>query len=292
MSEFVYKGFGKEELERQFDPRTAVPDHQRWAEEREAASRDNRGRLKSWLNVPYGNSPRQVIDIFPSEKPDAPVLVHIHGGYWMRGGKDHNSHFVDLFGRAGVTVALVEYDLCPDVSVTEIVRQVRSAISWVYKNISAYGGDSSRLYLCGVSAGGHLVTMALAHDWAKEGLPRDIIKGGVAVSGVYDLDAVLHIAVNKQIRLNPETARENSPFVHPPLAHAPLVLAVGGGETEGWKQMSRDLNQHCIQRGVQCEYLEVPDANHFMLSSHLADPESILTRAIFKQMGLPAPAKV
>lgn len=80
MSEVVYKGFGKEELERQFDPRTAVPDHQRWAEEREAASRDNRGRLKSWLNVPYGNSPRQVIDIFPSEKPDAPVLVHIHGG--------------------------------------------------------------------------------------------------------------------------------------------------------------------------------------------------------------------
>ena len=232
------------------------------------------------------------MDIVPSEKPYAPVLVYIHGGYWVRGGKDHNCHFVDLFGRAGITVALVEYDLCPDVSVTEIVRQVRSAISWVFKNISAYGGDPSRLYLCGVSAGGHLVTMALAHDWAKEGLPRDIIKGGVAVSGVYDLDAVLHIAVNKQIRLNPETARENSPFVHPPLPHAPLVLAVGGGETEGWKQMSRDLSQHCIQRGVQCEYLEVPGANHFMLSSHLADPESLLTRAIFKQMGMSAPAGV
>jgi arylformamidase len=291
MSEVVYKGFRKEEMEQQFDPRTAVPDHQRWGEDREAASRDNRGRLKSWLNVPYGNSPRQVIDIFPSEKRDAPVLVYIHGGYWVRGGKDHNCHFVDLFGREGVTVALVEYDLCPDVSVTEIVRQVRSAISWVYKNISAYGGDSSRLYICGVSAGGHLVTMALAHDWEKEGLPRDIIKGGVAISGVYDLDAVLHVAVNEQIKLNPETARENSPLVHPPLPHAPLVLAVGGGETEGWKQMSWDLYQRCNEQGVHCEYLEVPEANHFMLSSHLADPESLLTRAIFKQMGMSAPSK-
>lgn len=291
MSEVVYKGFRKEEMEKHFDPRAAVPDHQRWADERESASRDNREKLKSWLNVPYGNSPRQVIDIFPSERPGTPVLVYVHGGYWVRGGKDHNSHFVDLYGRAGITVALVEYDLCPDVSVTEIVRQVRSAISWVYKNISTYGGDPSRLHLCGVSAGGHLVTMALAHEWEREGLPRDIIKGGVAISGVYDLDAVLHIAVNKQIRLNPETARENSPFVHSPLPHAPLVVAVGGSETEGWKQMSRDLYQRCNERGVHCEYVEVPGANHFMLSSHLADPESLLTRAIFKQMGLSAPAK-
>ena len=291
MSEVVYKEFRKEEMEQQFDPRTVVPDHQRWSDEKAAASRENRGRLKSWLNLPYGNSPRQVMDIFPSEKPDAPVLVYIHGGYWVRGGKDQNCHFVDLFGRAGVTVAVLEYDLCPNVTVTEIVRQVRSAISWIYKNISAYGGDPSKIYICGVSAGGHLVAMALAHDWEKEGLPRDIIKGGVAISGVYDLDAVLHVAVNKQIKLNPETARENSPLVHSPLPHAPLVVAVGGGETEGWKQMSRDLYQHCNERGVDCEYLEVAGTHHFMLGSHLADPQSLLTHAIFKQMGLAAPAK-
>jgi arylformamidase len=291
MGAVVYKGFRKEEMEQHFDPRTTVKDHQRWAEERAAASRDNRGRLKSWLNVPYGDSPRQVMDIFPSEKPNAPVLVHIHGGYWVGGGKDHNCHFADLFGRAGVTVALLEYDLCPNVTVTEIVRQVRAAISWVYKNISAYGGDASNLYICGVSAGAHLVAMALAHDWEKQGLPRDIIKGGVAISGVYDLDAVLHVAVNKQVKLNRETARENSPFVHPPLPHAPLVVAVGGNESEGWKQMSQDLYRHCKERGVECEYVEVPNAHHFMLASHLADPESLLTRAIFKQMGLSAPAR-
>ncbi len=291
MSEFAYKGFRREEMERHFDPRTAVPDHERWAQEREAASRNNRERLKSTLNVPYGDSPRQVIDIFPAERPNAPVLVYVHGGYWVRGGKDHNCHFVDLFGKVGVTVALVEYDLCPDVSVTDIVRQVRSAIAWVFKNISAYGGDPAKIYICGVSAGGHLVAMALAHDWEGEGLPRHTIKGCVAISGVYDLDAVLHVGVNSQIRLTPQTARENSPLINPPLPNAPLVIAVGGDEPEGWKQMSRDLYELGSKRGVNCEYLEVPKANHFMLSSLLADPESLITRAIFKQMGLSAPAK-
>lgn len=291
MSEFVYKRYQREEMEKHFDPRVAVPDHQRWADEREAASRNNRERLKSTLDVPYGTSPRQVIDIFPSEKSDAPVLVYVHGGYWVRGGKDHNCHFVDLFGKMGITVALVEYDLCPEVSVTDIVQQVRSAISWIYKNISAYGGDPAKIYICGVSAGGHLVTMALAHDWEIENLPCHIIKGCVAISGVYDLDAVLHVAVNEQIRLNPQTARENSPLIHPPLPNAPLVVAVGGGEPDGWKQMSRDLYELVKKRGVSCEYLEVPKANHFMLSSHLTDSESLITRAIFKQMGVTVPAR-
>ncbi len=231
------------------------------------------------------------MDIFPSEKRGAPVFVHIHGGYWIGGGKNHNCHFVELFGRAGVTVALLEYDLCPDVTVTEIVRQARSAIAWIYKNISAYGGDPSKLYICGVSAGGHLVAMVLAHDWEKVGLPCDMIKGGVAISGVYDLDAVLYLDVNKQVKLNPASARENSPFLHPPLPHAPLIVAVGGDEAKGWKQMSQDLYRLCKERGVDCEYLEVPNAHHFMLASDLADSGSLLTRAIFRQMGLLPPAQ-
>ena len=287
MTAVIYKGFRKEELELHFDPRVAAPDYPRWAEERRVASLKARSTLKSSLNVPYGNSPRQVMDIFPTDKPGAPVLVHIHGGYWRGGGKDDNCHFVELFVQAGVTVVLLEYDLCPKVTVSEIVRQVRSAVVWVYGHISEYGGDPSRLYISGVSAGGHLVAMDLAHDWEKEGLPRRLIKGAVAISGVYDLDAVLHIDVNEEIRLNPETARENSPFLHPPLPYAPLIVAVGGGEPRGWKQMSEDFFRLCRGRGVECEYIEVPDVHHYALSSQLADTASPLTRAILRQMGLP-----
>ena len=290
MSAVVYKGFRKEEIEFHFNPQVAVPDHPRWAEERRKASLRVRGTVKSWLNVPYGNSPRQVMDIFPGDKAGTPVLVYIHGGYWRGGNKDDNCQFAEVFVRRGVTVVVLEHDLCPSVTVTEIVRQARSAVAWVYGHISAYGGDPSRLYLSGSSAGGHLVAMALAHDWEKQGLPRHMIKGAVAISGVYDLDAVLHVSVNEEIRLDAESARENSPFLHPPLPYTPLVVAVGGGEPRGWKQMSEDFFRLCRERGVECEYLEIPDAHHFSLSSHLADPDSPLARAILTQMDL-APVK-
>ncbi|OGQ81161.1 MAG: hypothetical protein A3G40_11105 [Deltaproteobacteria bacterium RIFCSPLOWO2_12_FULL_57_22] len=290
MSAVVYKGFRKEEIEFHFNPQVAVPDHPRWAEGRRKASLRVRGTVKSWLNVPYGNSPRQVMDIFPGDKAGTPVLVYIHGGYWRGGSKDDNCQFAEVFVRRGVTVVVLEHDLCPSVTVTEIVRQARSAVAWVYGHISAYGGDPSRLYLSGSSAGGHLVAMALAHDWEKQGLPRHMIKGAVAISGVYDLDAVLHVSVNEEIRLDAESARENSPFLHPPLPYTPLVVAVGGGEPRGWKQMSEDFFRLCRERGVECEYLEIPDAHHFSLSSHLADPDSPLARAILTQMDL-APVK-
>ncbi len=289
MSATVYKGFRKEEIELHFNPRAVVLDYSRWAEERSKASLRVRKTLKSWLDVPYGNSPRQVMDIFPADKPAAPVLVYIHGGYWRGGDKKDNCHFVEPFVRAGATVVLLEYDLCPSVTVAEIVRQMRSAIAWVYGHISEYGGDPSRLYISGLSAGGHLVAMALAHDWEKEGLPRNLIKGAIAISGVYDLDAVLHININEEVRLNPETARENSPFLHPPLPCAPLIVAVGGGEPRGWRQMSEDFFALCKERGVECEYLEIPDAHHFAMSARLAEPEGPLARAIFKQMGLLPP---
>jgi arylformamidase len=287
MSAIVYKGFRDDEMESQFNPRAAVPEFPRLAEQRSKASLRVRQTLKSFLDVPYGDSPRQTLDIFPADRRDARVLMYFHGGYWRGGSKEDNCHFAPAFVNAGATVVLVEYDLCPNVTVGEIVRQSRSAIAWVYRHVREYGGDPSMLYVAGSSAGGHLVAMALAHDWERERLPRDLIKGAVAISGVYDPDAVLHIDVNEDIRLTPETARENSPLHHPPLSRAPLVIAVGGGETTGWKQMSEDFFKLCRDRGVACEYLEVPDENHFSLSAVLADPESLLTRAILGQMGLP-----
>ena len=291
MGAALYKVFRKEEMECHFNPQVAVPDYPRWAKERSEASLRVRKTLKSSLNVPYGSSPRQVMDIFPAEHPGAPVQVYIHGGYWRGGSKDDNCHIAEAFVKAGATVVLLEHDLCPSVTVTEIVRQVRSAIAWLYGHIADYGGDPSRLYISGSSAGGHLVAMALAHDWEKEGLPRRLIRGAAAISGVYDLDAVLHVSVNEEIRLDPESARENSPFFHPPLPYTPLIVAVGGGEPRGWKQMSEDFFRFCKERGLECDYLEIPDAHHFSLSLLLAKPASPLTRAILGQMGLSPAAK-
>ena len=288
MSELGYKNFRQDELEFQYNPRVSVPEYPELAKVRATQARKVRDSAKSWLNVAYGSSPREMLDIYAADQPGGPVLVYIHGGYWRSGSKEDNCNFVPTFTRRGATAVLVEYDLCPQVTVTDIVRQTRTAIGWTYKNILRYGGDPSKLFVSGHSAGGHLTAMALAHDWENEGLPRDIIKGAVATSGVYDLDVVMRISVQEQVRLTPELAKLNSPFRTPPRVKCPLVVAVGGAEPKGWQQMSEDYFQFCKNNGMNVEYLVEPGANHYTMSEHLLDDSRPLTRAMIQQMRLQA----
>ncbi len=282
----MYKGYRQDELEYQYNPRESVPEFPLLAKQRSAASRQARQTLKSFLNVPYGAAPREVLDVYAADRPAGPVLVYIHGGYWRSGSKDDNCNFVPAYSQRGTTVVVVEYDLCPQVTVSDIVHQTRASIVWTYRNILRYGGNPAKLYISGHSAGGHLTAMALAHDWQTEGLPGDCIKGATAMSGVHDLDMVMHINANDEIRMTPELAKANSPFLHPPRSRGPLLVAVGSAEPEGWKQMSKDYFDYCKQHGVDCEYLEVAGANHYTMSDNLGNPQSPLTQAIFRQMGL------
>jgi arylformamidase len=286
MSENAYRGFGQEELEYQYNPRQSVPEYPQLAKRRAEQARKVRESAKSWLGVPYGSSAREKLDIYPADQPGGPVLIYIHGGYWRSGSKEDNCNFVPVFTNRGALVVLLEYDLCPMVTVSDIVRQTRSAVGWVYSNVLRYSGNPSKIYISGHSAGGHLTAMALAHDWEKEGLPRNFIKGAVVTSGVYDLDVVMRISVQQEVKLTPELAQENSPFHHPPLPICPVIVAVGDAEPKGWQQMSEDFFELCKERGLACEYLIVPGANHYTMSEHLADAESPLTRAMLRQMGL------
>ena len=283
MSE-LYKGFRPDEMEYQYNPRESVPEYPELAKVRAAQAKKVRETAKSWLNVAYGTSPREMLDIYAADKPGGPVLVYIHGGYWRSGSKEDNCNFVPTFTKRGATVVLVEYDLCPQVTVTDIVRQTRSAIAWVGKNIMRYSGDPSRIYVSGHSAGGHLTAMALAHDWTKEGLAQDCIKGAVATSGVFDLDMVMKISVQEQVKLTPEAVKLNSPFLNPPKVKCPLVVAVGSAEPKGWQQMSEDYFNFCKQQGMSAEYLVVPGANHYTMSEKLLDENNPLTQAMIKQL--------
>ncbi len=287
MSESFYRTLNKDELEFHFEPRTAVPEHPRFRAERGKVSARVRGSLKSFFDVPYGTSPRESLDIFPAEAPGSPVLVYIHGGYWRGGSKEDNSFLAETFVQAGATVVVLGYDLCPRVTVTDIVRQTRAAVAWIYRHISDYGGDPSRLFLSGSSAGGHLVAMALAYDWQKmERLPADLIKGSIAITGVYDLEPVLHVSANQEIKLNPGSARENSPLLNLPMIRSPILIVVGQDEPAGWKKMSQDYYAVCKKSGLDCEYMEVAGTHHFSVSWQLSDPASQLCRAIFRLMGL------
>ena len=285
MADTVYKDFRREEMEYQFNPRFTVTEYARLQEERERASEATRAKLKHHRDVRYGDSPRMTLDIFPAEQPGAPVQIYIHGGYWRGGSKDAYSVIAEPFVEAGATLVLLEYDLCPQVTVPDIMRETREGIAWVYRHIAEYGGDPERLYLSGSSAGGHLTARALSHRWEEDGLPEDIIKAAVAITGVYDPDPVFYVSSNEDIRLTPDIAREISAMLHPPLDRTPFVVAVGGAETRGWIGMSRDFFALCQDRGLECSFLEVPGTHHFSVSGQLGERGSLMSRTVLGQMG-------
>jgi arylformamidase len=286
MNGTAYKGFRQDEMEHQYNPRVSVPEYPELAKVRAAQARKVRESAKSWLNAAYGNAPRERLDIYAADRPGGPVLIYIHGGYWRSGNKEDNCNFVPTFTKRGATVVLIEYDLCPSVTVTDIVRQTRAAIAWTYKNIARYGGDPTKLFVAGHSAGGHLTAMALAHDWAKDGLPNDLIKGASATSGVYNLDVVMKISVQEDVRMTPEIAAANSPMRHPLRVKCPLLIAVGGAEPKGWQQMSEDYFQFCKSNGANATYLVEPDANHYTMTERLLDDGRPVTQAILNQLSI------
>jgi arylformamidase len=282
-----YRTLPKDRLEYEYSPRLSVPDHAKFVEMEAARSERTRQRLKAHRNIAYGKSPREILDIFLGPQSDAPVQIFIHGGYWRAASKDDNSYLAETFFSAGAAMVFLEYDLCPHVTLSEIVRQARAGIAWVYSHIADYGGNPKQIYLSGRSAGAHLVAMALAHDWEKqERLPRDLIKGALCISGIYDLEPVLHLTLNNEVRLTPQSARDNSPMLHPPASICPIVVAVGAKETESWIRMSADYAAMCRKQGLPCELLVVPDAHHFSICERLTDPQNPLTRAVLTQMSL------
>jgi arylformamidase len=183
------------DAERQFNPQ-ANPEVDPKAEfalrsELSAAARE---RLQGELNVGYGPGPRQLLDIFPARKDGASIHVHIHGGYFRMGDKDSQSLFAEPFVAASSFCVFPKYDLCPQVSLDQLVVEVMDAIEWTHRN-SARIGDPRRIYRSGSSAGAHLCAMAVAHDWTMRGLPPDFVTGATLLTGVYDLEPLLHISV-------------------------------------------------------------------------------------------------
>ena len=280
-----YGNLSDEELEAHLNPRVAVPDFQAHIDDYVARSAASRARLSAEIDVPYGRGALETLDIFPSAKPDAPVQVFIHGGYWRALDKADHSFAAEALVEAGATVVMPNYDLCPSVDLDRIVEQVRAAVAWTYRHASGFGGDPDRLFISGHSAGAHLAIMALSAD-RDQGLPPTAIKGVTAISGLYDLKPVLRISVNEDVRLTAEMAERNSPTLHPPARGLPMMIAVGADEPAGWIKQSTDFRDAYNRVCGPCDYLEVAGRSHFSILHDVADRDSALCQAMLRQMSL------
>jgi arylformamidase len=179
------------------------------------------------------------------------------------------------------------YSLCPGVHLDVIVRQCRAFVAWAWRNAAAHNADPNRLFISGHSAGGHLVGMMLATDWARDyGLPADTIKGATAVSGIYDIRPLTRAFTREWLHLNPLQAERNAPLLNPPTHKAPVILAVGGAEPEGFSAQTRAYKAMLEAKGVPVTQVELPGLDHFAAWNEIMNPAAPLTRAVLKQMGL------
>jgi arylformamidase len=248
-----------------------------------------RQELCCQLDVSYGPTRAEHLDIFPAEQPNAPILIFLHGGYWC--SLSSKEYSLVAYGpvSAGVTTLVVNYALCPHVTIDEIVRQCRAAIAWTYHNAASFSSDPDCIYVAGHSAGGHLTAMALLTAWkADYGLPPDIIKGGCAISGLYDLAPLPYTFVQPSLQLTWDQILRNSPILHLPTAAAPLLVSYGGQEPNEFRRQSDDFLAAWLEKGLDGTFLPQPDKNHFNAIDGFTDATSPLCRAVLRHMQLPA----
>lgn len=283
----LYREFADQEaLDAQYNPTATAPDAgeaiERWITESEQARAD----LDCHLGVAFGATLDEYVDIFPTAESGAPVHLFIHGGYWRRFSAREFSGLARALVGAGVTVVISNYSLCPKVTIDEITRQSRAAIAWIHRNIADYGGDPGNLTISGHSAGGHLVGMALATDWAGEyGLPPDLISGALSVSGIFDLAPLPYCYVQPAVQLTWDQVRRNSPIHLIPERGPPLVVAVGGAESAEFHRQSRDYLAAWQGAGLRGSWLDLPGLNHFNAIDGFTDLDSPLGRALLGVIG-------
>ena len=273
-----------EEVERHFNPRVAAPDAAQHLEHFISESAAARSRQDMRRNVSYGPHPREVYDIFPGPV-GSPMHVFIHGGYWRALSKDEHSFVAEPFAGAGATVVLINYPLCPEVTLDGLVDSVMRGIAHAAQHAADYGASTDGIHLSGHSAGAHLCAVAVAHDWTTHGLPADLIRSATLLSGIFDPRAAMRTTINAEIGLTAEVAARNNTLTDSfsPRSGIDLLVAAGGDEPDGWIDQS---NSYARLHGVAREVMLVPGTNHFTLMEAVADPKSALTRTMLSMMGL------
>jgi arylformamidase len=259
------------DYEVEYNNRARVPEHPAliagWARDAQAYRELKRDACRT---ISYGPGARHAIDIFPARNQGA-MVVFIHGGYWQALDGSFFSHLAAGLNAHGVSVAIPSYDLCPQVSVEDIIAQMRDAA----RELARLG---RRLVISGHSAGGHLAACLMATDWRSidVALPQDLVKAAYTISGLFDLGPLVKTSVNNALGLDETLARQASPLFWPAPMRGSLDAAVGGDESAEYFRQSRTIVDSW-GKGVETRFAEVVGANHFTAIAPLADPDSPMT---------------
>jgi len=268
--------------EQRYNVRAAIPDHldifatwRRWSDAYKGECPGAR------IDLAYGQGEAEKLDFFPPSdgRKKAPLVVLIHGGYWQAMDKADNAFAARALNQAGAAVAVINHTLCPHIALDGIVDQIRHGVLWLWRNAENLSVDPERLFVIGHSAGGHLAAMAMCTRWSQidSGAPADLLKGGMAISGLFDLSELVETSINDKVCLTQETARALSPVRHRPMPGARFIVAVGGDETKGFHDQYPALQQAWQTYGVNVECLQIPGCHHFQVFECLMNSGNALS---------------
>jgi arylformamidase len=275
----VWRGYDQAALDAQYSARGRIPGYDTYLPRWIAASAAVRAARRCVLDVAYGASERERLDVFiPDGAPGPrgrPVHVFFHGGYWQSMSRKEFAFPAPAFLDAGAVWIAADYALCPDVTMTALVAQCGSAVAFAHAHARDWGGDPARLFVSGHSAGGHITAVVAS---AAQ------VRGGLAISGLYDLEPIRRSHVNAKLRMDAAEAAALSPLLHVPPRAAPLAVAVGGDESEEFHRQQADFVARWRAPDRPVAVVDCPGLNHFSVMDDYAAGR--LKDIALAQMGL------
>ncbi len=274
----LYKGMDAQILETQYNLiARRGPDFPKVVERWIARSAAHCEASGARMNLAYGDGEREKVDFFSGGDSNGPVVVYIHGGYWQRGDKNMYSFVSEAFIKHGVSVAVLNYNLTPSVRMGRMPGQISKCVAWCWHNAKGLGFSRDKLFVMGHSAGGHLTAMMMATNWPDldSSLPADLVRGGIPISGLFELEPLVHTSLNEGPQMDIEEAISVSPIFIPPVTNAPQLVVVGGAETPEFFRQSDSYAYKFQTDKRQMERYDVPDMDHFDELERLAEDDSV-----------------
>jgi arylformamidase len=285
----VWLDLDQAELDAAYDQSAYAPNREQVLARNATNSEGVRARLGPPKRYAYGPTPIEGLDVYVTDRPDAPINVFIHGGAWRSGAAKNYASPAELFVRAGAHYVVLDFAAVQDFggNLVPMADQVRRAVAWVYRNADAFGGDAGRLYVSGSSSGAHLAAVVLTTDWPRDfDLPADVVKGGLCGSGMYDLKPVRLSARSRYVKFTDEIEEALSPQRHLDRLRAPVIVGYGTFETPEFQRQARDFAAAVKAAGKPVRLVVGEGYNHFEMFETLANPYGALGRAVLDQMQL------
>lgn len=276
----VWLDYDQAALDAQYDQRTLVRDTDAFDREWRQRSAEARQMRGLQVDLAYGQSPRERLDLFvPQGSGPFPLVVFFHGGGWTRHDKEKFAFFAPAFVEHGAAFACVGFDLTPQVRLEVLAAQARRGLDWLIANAPSLGLDADAVFVAGHSSGAHLAACMIVGDAASP--PADV-KGGLLVSGIYDLEPVRLSARNQYLHLDAAQAAALSPITRITADPCPVVIGWGGGELAEFQRQSAAFADAWEQAGGDVQRVFLPAHNHFTMTREMADATGDLLGAFLE----------